>query len=79
MCDATASGARAAAVMAALDVSAAVAHGNAAMELLQKGRVVRAAEQWGKAAEAARALGAPDCLVMAYTQARRSPCLALRV
>jgi hypothetical protein len=62
----------------ALDVSAAVAHGIAARELALKGRFVRCAEKWGKAAEAAKALGVPDCLVVAYTQARGRCRLALR-
>jgi hypothetical protein len=56
---------------AALDISAAAAHGLAAYELVQKGRYARAAEKWGKAVEAASALGAPDCLVVASAQARR--------
>lgn len=56
---------------AALDVSAVVAYSLAAYELTDKGRFARAAEEWGRAAEAARALGAPDCLVVAFTQARR--------
>ena len=64
---------------AALDVSVAVAHTLAANELLGKGRFARSAEQWGRAAEAARALGAPDCLVMAYTQARAACLVSRRV
>jgi hypothetical protein len=62
----------------ALDVSAAVAHGIAAYELLVKGRFARSAEKWAKAAQAARALGAPDCLVVATAQVRRWCHLALR-
>ena len=56
--------------MAALDVSGIVLFSVAANELVCKGRAVRGAEKWGKAAEAARALGKPDCLVVAYAQAR---------
>lgn len=63
---------------AALDISAAVAFSIAATELTTKGRYVHSAEKWGKAAEAARALGAPDCLVVADAQARRWRCLLLR-
>jgi hypothetical protein len=54
----------------ALDVRTAVAHGVAAYELLLKGRFARSAEKWGQAAQAARALGAPDCLVVADAQVR---------
>lgn len=75
-CHAVISGARAAALMAALDVSAAAKYSDAANMLVAKGRYTRAAEQWGKAADAARALGAPDCLVVANIQARRARCLA---
>ena len=61
---------------AALDVNAVVSHCVAANKLSASGRFVRAAEQWGRAAEAARAFGAPDCLVVANAQARRSRHLA---
>ena len=53
---------------ATLDVSAAVSYAVAALNLIDKVRMFSAAEKWGKAAEAARALGAPDCLVVAYAQ-----------
>jgi hypothetical protein len=61
---------------AALDVSAVVSLGVAAEKLQSLGRFVSASEKWGRAVEAARALGAPDCLVVADTQARRSRHLA---
>ena len=54
----------------ALDVSAVVAYSIEAYQLSSKGRCARCAEKWGKAAEAAKQLGAPDCLVVANTQAR---------
>ena len=61
----------AAPVMAsALDVSATVAYGTAADKLLTSGRFAGVAEKWGLAVEAGRALGAPDCLVVANAQAR---------
>jgi hypothetical protein len=63
---------------AALDVSAVVAYSAAAAELMDKGRFARAADKYTLAAAAARALGAPDCLVVASAQARRPHCLALR-
>jgi hypothetical protein len=56
---------------AALDVSAVVSHTAAADELVCKGRFARAAEKYALAADAARALGAPDCLVVASSQVRR--------
>jgi hypothetical protein len=57
---------------AALDISAVVSFADAANKLSGKGRYAGAAEKWGRAVEAARALGAPDCLVVADTQARCS-------
>jgi len=54
---------------AALDVSAAVSFSATAHELACKGRFARAAEKFALAVEAARALGAPDCLVVVHTQA----------
>jgi predicted nucleotidyltransferase len=63
---------------ASMDVSAVVAYSAAAAELHSKPRFARAAEKYALAAAAARALGAPDCLVVASLQARRPHCLALR-
>ena len=63
---------------AALDVSAAVSFSVTASELASKGRFARAAEKFALAAEAAGALGAPDCLVVAQTQARPRVALSLR-
>jgi hypothetical protein len=63
---------------AALDVSAVSAHSVEAYELAKKGRSAHAAEKWGLAAEVARTLGAPDCLVVANLQARHLHCLVPR-
>jgi hypothetical protein len=60
----------------AFDVSTVVSLGVAAEKLLRLGRFAAAAYKWGLAVEAARALGAPDCLVVAETQARRARRLA---
>jgi len=68
----------AAVMAAALNISAIVSLSVAAQELLLKGRFARSAEKFALAAEAARALGAPDCLVVAHAQARRPRCLAPR-
>jgi hypothetical protein len=57
---------------AALDVSAVVLFAVAADKLSDMGRFVSASEKWARAVEAARALGAPDCLVLAETQACHS-------
>jgi hypothetical protein len=62
--------------MAALDVSAAVSFAIAGSKLADMGRFISASEKWARAVEAARALGAPDCLVLADAQARRSRNLA---
>jgi hypothetical protein len=64
--------------MAALDVSVAVSHSIAAHDLAEKGRFARAVEKYALAAKAARALGAPDCLVVANAQARRPHLLVPR-
>jgi hypothetical protein len=39
----------------------------AALELSGKGHLSRAADRWTQAVDAARALGQPDCLVVAWT------------
>ena len=54
----------------ALDISAVVALGIAADKFTRLGRFAAAAEKWELAVEAARALGAPDCLVVVDAQAR---------
>ena len=64
---------------AGLDISTAVSYSLAGFDLGSKGRFARAADKFALAAEVARALGAPDCLVVAHTQARRLLCCALRV
>lgn len=60
-----------------LDVGAAVACAKAAVELMDKGRYARCVEKWERAAEAAKLLGAPDCLIVAAAEVRRSRLLAL--
>jgi hypothetical protein len=60
----------------ALDVSAVVSFALAARKLSASGRFISASEKWARAVEAARTLGAPDCLIVADAQARRSRLLA---
>jgi hypothetical protein len=60
--------------MSALDVSAVVALANKAMTLREKGSYARAAELFARAAAAAQALGARDCLVVAALQLMQADC-----
>jgi hypothetical protein len=64
--------------MSALDVSAVVALTNKATTLHEKGAYARAAELYARAAAAARALGARDCLVVAALQIMQADCWVLQ-
>ena len=57
--------------MAAPDLTAIKALSEKAYALQEKNHCFRSAEKYGAAAEAAQALGAPDCLIVAHLQLRR--------
>jgi hypothetical protein len=64
--------------MSALDVSAVVALANKATVLHEQGAYARAAELYARAAAAAQALGARDCLVVAALQIEQASCWVLQ-